>query len=54
MEICSKLPVSQPQDYITLVPVLKTMFVIPGQGEEGHGKQSCMTYLNYIYFQTVF
>ena len=54
MEICAKLPVSYPPDHITLVLVLKTMFVIQGQGEEGHGKHSCMTYLNIVYLQTVF
>ena len=54
MEICAKLPVSHPPDHITLVPVLKTMFVIQGQGDEGLGKHSCMTYLNYICLQTEF
>ena len=54
MEICAKLPVSHPPDHITLVPVLKTMFVMQGQGDKRHGKHSCMTYLDSIYLQTAF
>ena len=54
MEICVKLPVSNPPDHITLAPVLKCLFVILGQGEKGHGKYSCMTHLNYFYLQTAF
>ena len=54
MEICAKLSVSNPQDHITLLTVLKTLFVIKGQVEEGHEKHSCMAYLNYIDLQTIF